>query len=94
MAAFRLENVARVCKTLPDVSRTCTVNVSKAVVVLVSAVSICSQKVNVAVVAVEGTATVCVRVSVVVLPHPSSQASNFPECGGSSDELLMTSTGE
>jgi hypothetical protein len=32
-------------------------------------------------------------VSVLVVPKPSSQASNVPECGGSEVELLMISTG-
>jgi len=41
---------------------------SKAVVVVVSAVSICNQKVRVAVVAVEGMVTVWVAVSVWLVP--------------------------
>ena len=41
---------------------------SKAVVVVVSAVSMCSQKLNVAVVMVEGMVTVWVAVSVWVVP--------------------------
>src|SRR5215472_18580183 len=34
--------------------------------------------------------TCCISVSVVVLPCPSSQASQVPECGGSVLVLLMT----
>jgi len=49
-----LEKVPRVESTVPDVFNTWTRKVSKAVVVVVSAVSMCSQKVRVAVVAVEG----------------------------------------
>jgi hypothetical protein len=88
-----LENVARVDRTFPEESRTRTVKVSNAVVVLVSAVSMCSQKLRVAWVAAEGTVTCCMTVSVLVLPKPSSQASNVPECGGSWLELLMISWG-
>lgn len=43
-------------------------SVSNAVVVVVSAVSICSQKLNVAVVTVDGMVTVWVAVSVWVVP--------------------------
>jgi hypothetical protein len=42
--------------------------VSKALVVVVSAVSMCSQKVRVAVVAVEGIVTVCTMLSECVEP--------------------------
>jgi hypothetical protein len=64
--------------------------VSNAVVVVVSAVSMCSQKVRVAEAAVDGMLTVWVAVSVWVVPKPSSQASQAPLCGGSDAELLMT----
>ena len=53
---FRLENVPNVVVTPPLI--TCTDRTSNAVVVVVSAVSICSQNVKVAVVAVEGMVTV------------------------------------
>jgi hypothetical protein len=65
---FRLEKVARVDSTVPDELRTCTVKVSNAVVVLVSAVSMCSQNVSVAAVAVDGIVTCCITVSVCVVP--------------------------
>ena len=65
---FRLENVARVESTVPDEFRTCTVNLSNAVVVLVSAVSMWSQNVRVAAVAPAGIVTVCNTVSVCVVP--------------------------
>jgi hypothetical protein len=51
---FRLEKVPSVESTVPELLSTWTFRVSKAVVVVVSAVSMCSQKVRVAVVAVEG----------------------------------------
>src|SRR5262249_46751175 len=57
--------------------------------VVVSAVSMCNQKVREAAVALEAMVTVCRRESVVLLPCPSSQASNVPECGGSVLVLLM-----
>lgn len=63
---------------------------SNAVLVLVSAVSICSQKLSVAAVAFEAMLTCCMSVSVVVAPWPSSHASQVPECGGSVLVLLMT----
>jgi len=75
--------VPSVASTVPDVLSTWTCNLSKAVVVVVSAVSICRKKLNVAVVAVEGMVTVWVAVSVWVVPKPSSQASHWPLCGGS-----------
>ena len=53
---------------MPDELRTCTVSVSNAVVVLVSAVSMCSQNVSVAAVAAAGMVTVCKTVSVWVVP--------------------------
>ena len=65
---FRLENVARVESTVPDEFRTCTVNVSNAVVVLVSAVSMCRKNVSVAAVAADGIVTCCSTVSVCVVP--------------------------
>lgn len=58
----------RVAKTVPLVFSTWTCKVSNAVVVVVSAVSICSQKVRFAEVAVDGIVTVCVAVSVWVVP--------------------------
>ena len=53
-----MENVPRVDSTVPEVLSTCTDRTSKAVVVVVSAVSMCNQNVRVAVVAVEGMVTV------------------------------------
>lgn len=67
-AWFRLEKVPRVAKTVPLVLSTWILKVSKAVVVVVSAVSICNQKVSVADVAVDGMLTVWVAVSVWVVP--------------------------
>lgn len=90
MAAFRFEKVPKVARTVPDVLSTCTWRVSKAVVVVVSAVSMCSQKLKVAVVMLEGIVTVWVAVSVCVMPYPSSQASHCPLWGGSDEELLIT----
>lgn len=57
-----------VASTVPLVLSTCTRKVSNAVVVVVSAVSMCSQKVRVAEVAVEGIVTVCLALSVCVVP--------------------------
>ena len=88
-----MEKVARVDNTVPDESRTCTVKVSNAVVVLVSAVSMCSQKLSVAAVAFDAMVTCCMMVSVVAAPKPSIQASNVPECGGSVLEFSMISCG-
>ncbi len=68
MAWFRFENVPRVASTVLALLSTCTWSVSKAVVVVVSAVSMCSQKLKVAVVAVEGIVTVWVAVSVWFVP--------------------------
>ena len=65
---FRLENVPSVCNTVPAEFSTCTVSVSNAVVVVVSAVSMCRKNVRVAVVAVDGIVTDCVAVSVCVVP--------------------------
>jgi len=67
-ALFRLEKVPSVARTVPDVLSTWTLKVSKAVVVVVSAVSMCSQKVRVAVVAVEGIEMVWAAESVCVVP--------------------------
>ena len=61
---FRLEKVPSVESTVPEVFNTWTCSVSKAVVVVVSAVSMWSQNVRVAVVAVEGMVTVWVALSV------------------------------
>ena len=55
---MRFENVPSVASTVPEEFSTCTFRVSNAVVVVVSAVSMCSQKLRVAVVAVEGMVTV------------------------------------
>ena len=63
-----MEKVPRVASTVFDVLSTWTCSVSNAVVVVVSAVSMCSQKLNVAVVAVEGIVTVWVALSVCVVP--------------------------
>lgn len=54
--------------TVPAVLRTCTVRVSKAVVVLVSAVSMCSQNVSVAAVALAAMVACCMMESIVVAP--------------------------
>ena len=67
-AWFRLEKVARVERTVPDEFLTCTVSVSNAVVVLVSAVSMCRKNVSVAAVAAAGIVTCCSAVSVCVVP--------------------------
>ena len=63
-----MENVPNVARTVFEVLSTWICSVSKAVVVVVSAVSICSQKVKVAVVAVDGMVTCWVAVSVCVVP--------------------------
>src|SRR6476469_3386946 len=93
VAWFRLEKVASVCSTVPEELRTWTCSVSKAEVVVVSAVSMCSQKLNEAPVALAGMATCCITVSVSVVPQPFIQASNVPACGGSLAELLMMLSG-
>ncbi len=80
---FRFEYVARV--VLPAL----TVSLSYAVVVVVSAVSMCSQNVNVAA-HPAGIVTDCVSVSVWVVPYPSSHAFQLPEWAGSPVELSMT----
>jgi len=68
VAWFRLENVPRVASTVLELLSTWTWSVSKAVVVVVSAVSMCSQKLRVAVVALAGIVTVWVAVSVWFVP--------------------------
>ena len=51
---------------MPELLRTCTVMVSNFVVVVVSAVSMCSQKLKEAAVAFDAIVTCCISVSVVV----------------------------
>lgn len=68
MAWFRLENVPRVASTVLELLSTWTCSVSKAVVVVVSAVSMCKKKLKVAVVALAGMVTVWVAESVWVVP--------------------------
>lgn len=63
-----MENVPNTASTVLELFSTWIWSVSKAVVVVVSAVSMCSQNVSVAEVAVEGIVTVCVAVSVWVVP--------------------------
>jgi len=63
-----LENVPSVAKTVPLVFNTWILKVSNAVVVVVSAVSMCSQNVRVALVDPEGMLTVCDAVSVWFVP--------------------------
>ena len=65
---FRFEKVPRVASTVLLELRTCTCNVSNAVVVVVSAVLILSQKLNVTVVAVEGMVICWKSESVCVVP--------------------------
>jgi len=60
--------VPSVESTVPEVFNTWTLKVSKAVVVVVSAVSICSQKTRVAEVAVEGIEMVWAAESVWLVP--------------------------
>src|SRR3984957_8367509 len=55
------------------------VSLSNAVVVVVSAVSMCSQKLNVVRLQPAGIVTVWDSVSVWVVPYPSSQAYQLPE---------------
>ena len=55
-----MENVPKVDRSVPAELSTRTLSVSNAVVVVVSAVSICNQKVKVALVAVDGMVTVWV----------------------------------
>lgn len=57
-----------VAKTALALLRTCTWNVSNAVVVVVSAVSMCNQKTRFALVAVDGMVTVWTEESVCVVP--------------------------
>lgn len=75
---------------VPAEFNTCTLSVSNAVVVVVSALSMCNQNVRFAVVAVEGIVTVWTAESVCVVPKPSSHASLAPLCGGSDAEVLST----
>src|SRR6202046_5944344 len=56
------------------------VSLSNAVVVVVSAVSMCSQKLNDVAVQPAGMVPVWDSVSVWVVPYPSSQAYQVPEC--------------
>lgn len=63
-----MEKVPSVANTVPELLSTWILKVSKAVVVVVSAVSMCNQKVRVAVVAVDGMLTLWVAVSVWVVP--------------------------
>jgi len=65
---FKFENVPRVASTVLLVLRTCTCNLSNWVVVVVSAVVIFSQKLNVTVVAVDGIVIVWKSESVCVVP--------------------------
>ena len=65
---MRFENVPSVASTVFEVLSTWIFKVSNAVVVVVSAVSMCSQKLNVAVVTVDGMVTCWVAVSVCVKP--------------------------
>ena len=68
MDLFRFEKVPRVASTVLLELRICTCNVSNAVVVVVSAVLIFSQKLNVAVVAVDGIVICWNSESVCVVP--------------------------
>src|SRR5581483_1596976 len=74
---LRLEKVASVASTVEPLS-TWTFSVSNAVVVVVSDVSMCSQKLNVVAVQPAGTVTVWASVSVWVVPYPSSHAYQEP----------------
>lgn len=65
---FRLEKEPNVPITVLELLRTWTVNTSNAVVVVVSAVSMCSQKTRFALTAVEGMVTVWTAESVWVVP--------------------------
>jgi len=65
---FRFEKVPRVASTVLLVLRICTCNLSNWVVVVVSAVVIFSQKLNVTVVADEGIVIVWKSESVCVVP--------------------------
>jgi len=65
---FRFEYVASVASTVPELFVTCTFKVSYAVVVVVSAVSMCSQNERLAVASDAGSVTVCESVSVWVVP--------------------------
>lgn len=63
-----MEKVPSVASTAFELLSTWTWSVSRIAVVVVSAVSMCNQKLNVAVVIVEGMVTVCVAESVCVRP--------------------------
>ena len=65
---FKFEKVPRVASTVLLELRTCTCNLSKTVVVVVSAVVIFSQKLNVTVFAVAGIVIVWKSESVCVVP--------------------------
>ena len=67
-AAFRFEYVTSVARTAPEELRTWTFIVSLALVVVVSAVSMCRQKESVAPAAVAGMLTVCKIESVCTEP--------------------------
>lgn len=63
-----MEKVPSVESSVPELFSTWMLSTSNAVVVVVSAVSICNQNVRVAVVAVDGMVTVWVAVSVWFVP--------------------------
>src|SRR5207248_3181384 len=86
----RFEYVARVARTVPEPFSTWTLSVSYAVVVDVSAVSTCSQKLNWYELHPAGRVMDWASVSVWLAPYPSSQASQLPVCGGSLLLLLIT----
>ncbi len=65
---FRFEYVASVPSTVPEPLSTCTVSLSYAVEVVVSAVSMCSQNEKFALAHVDGMETDCETVSVCVEP--------------------------
>ena len=67
-AAFKFEYVASVARTAPDELRTWTFMVSLALVVVVSAVSMCRQNERVALAAVDGMLTACKSESVCAEP--------------------------
>ncbi len=84
MALFRFEYVARV--VLPIFA----VSLSYAVDDVVSAVSMCSQKVSVALLQPDGIVTLWLRLSVCVPPVPSSQAKLEPPWADCPARLVMT----
>src|SRR6266568_7979991 len=81
--------MASVFRTVLLEFRTCTFSLSCAVDPL-SAVSICSQNVRVAVPADAGIATCWYSRSLCLDPLPSSHAFHDPACGGSAAELSIT----